>query len=328
MTRDSDFFALGGHSLMTLRLVADIEFEFGRELPVASVFEAPTLAQLAEAIDSTETPGTRALVAMAPEGGKQPFFCVHGLGGHVAVFARLSRAFDPDRPFYGLQSHGLGGHGTPHRRVERMAADYIDEIRGVQPRGPYLIGGMCMGSKIALEMAQQLQAAGEEVALVAVLDANAPGLGHERRARRRRRVAREPGGYAARVRRELRRRRKRLVNAVKRHRWRTSHERRRALQRSLRRRERAADQLVRRSNRQAIRRYVMRPYSGPVALFECDERVAGSDADSLADWAAVPDRPGRPPGRPRQPRVDAARPSRRRVRAERSPPGSTRRMEG
>ena len=287
VARDSDFFALGGHSLMTLRLIADIESEFGRELPVASVFEAPTLAQLAEAIDSTEAPGSRSLVAMAAEGEKQPFFCVHGLGGHVAVFARLSRALDPDRPFYGLQSHGLGGHGTPHKRVERMAAGYIAEIRTVQPRGPYLIGGMCMGSKIALEMAQQLQAAGEEVALVAVLDANAPGVGHERRARRRRRAARSSGRHAVRVRRALRRGRKGLVNAIKRLRWRTMDERRRALRRSTRRRERAADQLVRKSNRQAIRRYVMRPYSGPVALFECDDRITDSGSDPAGAWATA-----------------------------------------
>ena len=179
-----------------------------------------------------------------------------------------------------------------------MAADYLAEIRTVQPRGPYLIGGMCMGSKIALEMAQQLQAAGEEVGLVAVLDANAPGLGHEGRARRRRRAARERS-HAARVRRVLRRRRKELVNAMKRLRWRTTDERRRAVRRSLRPRARSADQLVRQSNRKAIRRYVMRPYSGPVALFECDLRAAG-DSDAAGRLGGGLDRPRRPPRRPRE----------------------------
>jgi amino acid adenylation domain-containing protein len=279
--RDSDFFDLGGHSLLSLRLVAAIESELGRELPVADVFEATTLAELAARVDAADGLEHRPLVALKPDGAKRPFFCVHGLGGHVAVFARLRRAFDPDRPLYGLQSRGLDGQAAPHRRIEEMAADYIGEIRSVQSRGPYLIGGMCVGSKIALEMAQQLQAAGEEVALVAVLDANAPELNHGARVRRRRDAAN--ASRLTHLRRLFRRRRKYAVATLKRLRWRTMDERRRALRRSLRPEQRSAERLVRRANTLAIRRYVTRPYAGAVALFECDDR---SDGNAEA-WSAT-----------------------------------------
>ncbi|MEO8092367.1 MAG: amino acid adenylation domain-containing protein [bacterium] len=285
--RHDDFFALGGHSLMTLRLFADIEAEFGRELPVAAIFDAPTLAELAARIDTDGAAAAwRSLVPMAPGGGKRPFFCVHGAGGNVAVFAKLSRALDPDRPFYGLQSQGLDGRTRPHERIEDMAAHYLHEIRTVQPRGPYLLGGMCHGAVVALEMSQQLQASGEEVALLAVLDSKAPRRRPAGRRGRRRRASRARTARD-RVRRTLRRRLRRARLLVRRARRRGWRERGRAVGRFLHPERRATDRRIRRVNVEAVRSYVARPYAGRVALFESEDRAAHPKRRSRAGWEEV-----------------------------------------
>jgi thioesterase domain-containing protein len=100
----------------------------------------------------------------------RPLFCIHGLGGHVAGFLPLAERLAEGRPVYGLQALGLDPGQEPQDRIEAMAAWYVKEIRGVQPRGPYLLGGWSMGGLIAMEAAQQLLAAGQGVALVALLD--------------------------------------------------------------------------------------------------------------------------------------------------------------
>ena len=100
----------------------------------------------------------------------RPLFCIHGLGGHVAAFLPLAQKLAGGRPVYGLQAQGLDPGQEPHDRIEAMAASYVKEIRDVQPQGPYLLSGWSMGGLIALEAARQLLAAGQEVALVAMLD--------------------------------------------------------------------------------------------------------------------------------------------------------------
>ena len=105
------------------------------------------------------------------EGGSQtPLFCFHGMGGHTAIFLALARELSPGRPVYGLQALGLDPGQQPHDRIETMAAFYLNELRALQPRGPYLLAGWSMGGLIALEAAQQLIAAGETVAMAALLD--------------------------------------------------------------------------------------------------------------------------------------------------------------
>ena len=114
------------------------------------------------------------LVTIQPKGDKPPFFCIHGLGGHALGFAALSRHLGEDQPFYGLGSVGRDGEQPPLTQIEAMAARYISEIRTVQPEGPYLLGGYSMGGVVAFEMAQQLQAEGREVALLAMFDSDFP----------------------------------------------------------------------------------------------------------------------------------------------------------
>ncbi len=164
-----NFFSLGGYSLLALRMFSAIEQTFGTRLPMALLFQAPTIEQLADVLaDEGCTVRWRSLVAIQPEGKNPPFFAVPGVGGNVLVFARLAKLLGNDQPFYGLQARGLDGKEKPFMRVEDMAAHYIDEIRSVQPQGPYLIGGTCTGGLAAYEIAQQLTAKGEEVVLAII----------------------------------------------------------------------------------------------------------------------------------------------------------------
>jgi thioesterase domain-containing protein len=118
------------------------------------------------------------LVAIQPGGTKPPFFCVHGIGGEIISFAELARQLGPDQPFYGLQVPTRNGVKKPWDRLEDMAAHYLEELRLVQPRGPYRLGGFSFGGLVALEMAQQLLAQGHAVALLAILDKALPGPGY------------------------------------------------------------------------------------------------------------------------------------------------------
>ncbi|HEX2055446.1 MAG TPA: amino acid adenylation domain-containing protein [Nitrospiraceae bacterium] len=161
-----NFFDLGGHSLLALRLFSAIEEVFKKRLPMALLFQAPTIERLAEVLrDEGCSVPWRSLVAIQTHGGAHPFFVVPGVGGNVLVFARLSKLLGEQQPFYGLQAQGLDGKAKPFTRIEDMARHYIAEIRTVQPRGPYRIGGTCTGGLVAYEMAQQLTAEGEQVVL-------------------------------------------------------------------------------------------------------------------------------------------------------------------
>ncbi len=161
-----NFFTLGGYSLLALRMFSAIEQTFGTRLPMAVLFQAPTIEQLADVLaDEGCTVRWRSLVAIQPEGKRPPLFAVPGVGGNVLVFARLAKLLGDDQPFYGLQARGLDGKEKPFMRVDEMAAHYIGEIRSVQPQGPYFIGGTCTGGLAAYEIAQQLTAQGEEVIL-------------------------------------------------------------------------------------------------------------------------------------------------------------------
>jgi amino acid adenylation domain-containing protein len=166
-----DFFELGGHSLLALRMMRRLEQAFGKNLPPSILFQAPTVEKLAAVLrEDAGAQNWRSLVAIQPRGSKTPFFCVHGLGGHVLRFGALAQHLSEDRPFYGLQAHGLDGEHPCHTRVEDMAAHYISEIRSLQPQGPYFIGGYSFGGAVAFEMARQLRQHGEDVAFLALLD--------------------------------------------------------------------------------------------------------------------------------------------------------------
>jgi amino acid adenylation domain-containing protein len=171
-----NFFDLGGHSLLAVRLFAHIERVVGQRLPLASLFQAPTIEAQAALLggDSWTTPWT-SLVAVQPAGSRRPFFCVHAHDGHVLYYRHLAMHLGLDQPFYGLQAQGLDGQLPPHTCVADMAAHYVKEIRLLQPDGPYCLGANCGGGMVAFEMAQQLCAQGHKVGLLAMIDAHARG---------------------------------------------------------------------------------------------------------------------------------------------------------
>jgi len=168
---DENFFDLGGHSLLAVKLFAEVEKSFGKNLPLATLFQAPTVRQLARVLrDEGWQAVWSSLVMIQTDGARTPFFCIHAAGGNVLEYHDLARLLGPDQPFYGLQAKGLDGKSQPHTSIKEMAAHYIKEMREIQPEGPYLIGGRSSGGTIAFEMACQLEAIGERVALLALLD--------------------------------------------------------------------------------------------------------------------------------------------------------------
>jgi thioesterase domain-containing protein/non-ribosomal peptide synthetase component F len=166
-----NYFDLGGNSFLAVRLFAQIEIEFQRKLPLSVLFEAPTVAELAKYLRERDSDQDwSSLVAIQPKGSRPPFFCIHGGGGNVLIYRDLSMRLGSDQPFYGLQAQGLDGERPCLDKIEDMASLYLKDIRRLQPHGPYYLGGYCMGGTVAYEMAQQLRAQGEEVALLALFD--------------------------------------------------------------------------------------------------------------------------------------------------------------
>jgi phthiocerol/phenolphthiocerol synthesis type-I polyketide synthase E len=171
ITADQNYFELGGDSILAVQLFAQIEREFHLKLPVATLFEAPTIAALAGLIRrDAPASGWSPLVPIQTAGSRPPFFCIHGAGGNVLIYRELSKQLGADQPFFGLQSQGLDGNLPILQTVEEMASLYVEEIRRVRPYGPYLVGGYCGGGTIALEVAQQLHALGKDIALLALFD--------------------------------------------------------------------------------------------------------------------------------------------------------------
>ena len=170
-----DFFELGGHSLQAVRMFAEIEKNFNKNIPLATLFEAGTIEQLAEILrqDGWAEPES-SLVPIQPKGEKPIFFCLHAKGGNVLFYRDLARHLGEDQPFYGIQARRLGGRQVGHHDIREMAEFYIREIQTLQPEGPYFLGGSSFGGLAAFEMARQLQASGQEVALVALLDTGTP----------------------------------------------------------------------------------------------------------------------------------------------------------
>ncbi|AFZ17604.1 non-ribosomal peptide synthetase [Allocoleopsis franciscana] len=166
-----NFFDLGGHSFLAVRLMAQIYDRFGHNLPLSALFENPTIEKLAHLVSQPvhETSNSH-LVAIQSSGSKIPFFCMHGAGGGVQAYFNLSRRLGENYPFYALQ-HTPDQEEPEIISVEETAARYLEEIRQVQPNGPYLLGGFCYGGVLAFEMAQQLQRQGQTVGLLVVIDA-------------------------------------------------------------------------------------------------------------------------------------------------------------
>ncbi|HXY91581.1 MAG TPA: AMP-binding protein [Acidimicrobiia bacterium] len=174
---DDDFFELGGDSLAVIELLAGIEERFGVELTANAVLASPTVADLAtRLVRRRSSAGTIVLLRGTTHGNATPLFCVAG-GGSPAVSLRpLADSLGDDRRFYGAQARGLEETARPDRSVEAAARRHLVEVRATQPRGPYLLAGYSVGGLVAFEMACRLEADGETVALLALLDTPAPSV--------------------------------------------------------------------------------------------------------------------------------------------------------
>jgi amino acid adenylation domain-containing protein len=175
---DEDFFEVGGHSLLAVRLVAEIEKQFGHELPVATLVRAPTIVQLAAILQAATAPApaSQRVHVLRSEGTQPPLLCVgpfSSSAGEITAlaFRGLSAALGADQPVYALQPPELIGARTRYT-IATVAAELLHDLRTVQAHGPYHLVGYCIGATLALEMASQLRAAGEEVPALVLVDGN------------------------------------------------------------------------------------------------------------------------------------------------------------
>lgn len=304
-----NFFELGGHSLMAVHLFTRINQTFNVNLPLATLFRDATVEHLANAInrDTNSEKRWSALIAVKPEGNHLPFFCVHGLTGDILWFRDLADCLSPDYPFYGLQSRGLDGIQAPLTSIEDMAAYYISEIRRLQPKGPYYLGGASFGGAVALEIAQQLLAQQEQVALLAIFDHVLPNVS----------TGRTDGKLKAQVVVAYR-----ILRNLPRWLKEFSRMGRFGMAQRIRRKLRVAQKAATKKdpsdgiaqfdaedlidfaaelsphrqrlisyNYQALRRYVPQPYAGHVSLFRASHRPLFSPHDPEAGWQKLA--PGR-----------------------------------
>lgn len=260
-----NFFELGGHSLLAARLMHCVGQALGMTLPLAVLFQAPTIEKLAAVLQQDAlSQHWLSLVPIQPSGFKPAFFCVHGVGGNVLNLRALARHMNPDYPLYGLQAQGLDGKRPCATSIEEMASHYIREIRTVQPEGPYFLGGYSLGGLIAYEMAQQLSAKGEEVAFVALLDTYPGGM--------------KPVTHSI---FKILLSPKRLLTEVP---YAAVDSLRRRIKRG---RVEPALKNVFQQNAAAGDRYVLRPYAGNVALFRAAEKSWRNHGDPYALWTSL-----------------------------------------
>ena len=167
---DDGFFDLGGHSLLATRLISRIRQELGADLSIRTLFAAPTPAALAEQLDAiADDNALDVLIPLRASGARPPLFCVHPAVGVSWVYSGLLRYLEPDRPVYGLQSRRFTDPAA-EPGIDEMVGDYLARIRSVQPEGPYHLLGWSFGGNVVHALAARLQAEGERVSLLAVLD--------------------------------------------------------------------------------------------------------------------------------------------------------------
>jgi len=299
---DDDFFALGGHSLQAVQMFHRFNRQTGVNLPLATLLTARTVRALAREYqrvrNEIDTHGDEArpdpwapLVPIRPQGEGAPLFLVHAVGGNVLNYRHLAEAMPAGISIYGLQALGLDGHTAPLDAVEKMAQRYVSEIRSVQPLGPYHLAGGSMGGIIAFEMAQQLMAAGETVAMLGLVDTSAEfGIRYRAQAN---------SGLSGRVQRLHRRmqgqslgERIATIGDVLNGRRQASKVRQQAQQ--ARDAGEALPHSVRYAELEATHmrayvKYIVKPYAGSIVLFRADNQPAELSAKPQLGWETMCD---------------------------------------
>jgi thioesterase domain-containing protein len=167
---DDNFFDVGGDSALALALFNEIAQACGRELPPVMIYHAPTISALVALLEESAPPRVPPLVQLKPGSVEPPIFITHGLGGSVMDFYQVVKHIQTPHAIYGMQAKGIDGAEEPSDRIEDMARYSLEAVRQLQPRGPYFLVGYSLGGLVTLEMARQLTAEGEKVALLAMLD--------------------------------------------------------------------------------------------------------------------------------------------------------------
>ena len=281
-----------------MRVSVEVEKLSKTRLPLAMLLQAPTIAGLAEILRTKHwAPSWSSLVPIRPGGSKPPLFLMHAHGGNVLEYYPLVNHLDPDQPVYALQARGLNGHIVREPSMEEMASAYLDELRSLQPEGPYFLGGFCFGGLLALEAAQQLTAAGQEIALVVLIQSTHPDcmrfkpettVSHRWWYRTTKRINLEME--------DLSYRGKGYVVERCRHAWNRARGRTAIAFDNMTHNEPADPsrlpmhyilEALAIEHGKALKKYVPRPYGGEVVLFRASKQLSGLMADEYLGWKRI-----------------------------------------
>lgn len=293
--RHDNFFELGGHSLLAVRITVEIEKLTKIRLPLATFLQAPSIADLAEVLHRKQwTPSWPSLVPLRASGSRPPLFLMHAHGGNILEYHALANKLEPDQPVYAFQARGLDGNIPQDLTLEKMASAYVEELRSFQPEGPYFLAGFCFGGLLALEAAQQLKAAGQDVALLVLIQSThpeafrfRPGIPAPLRwwyhLTKRVDLERENYSYAGRG----------YLGERSRRTWDVVHARIALALDGITGRNRThalhlpdlyVFEALRIEHGKALRKYVPRPYAGKVVLFRASKQLSGLVADEYLGW--------------------------------------------
>ncbi len=172
---NDNFFDIGGHSLLAVRLVTEINNQFRKHLPISRLFEFPTIAGMASLLrEGGDMPAASCLVKIRQQGSHLPLFVLPGASGMASYLYPFAHYLDEDIPFFAFQAQGLEGEQVPHTDLEEMVTHYVDLLLEVQPTGPYYLTGHSFGALVAFAMAQRLLAQGQSIGMLFILDTPAP----------------------------------------------------------------------------------------------------------------------------------------------------------